>query len=288
MTPHEEFISKKESEISEVISTWIPENSPQFSEKIIASKKWFDNFKPSELSLALTLLKKIQLISDHDIRGHIEASAKHLKKMFHGDMGSTLFYPLEGSSASSGSQFLYEYGKELGLKDDNFKSDDFNTHLNREIDIVFFDDIIGSGNQATKFFNQHLKGVKAKCHYIALLGFEDGIQKIKKDASFESLLVCKHLSDEQMAFSDNSFVFKKSKKKSEVKALCLKYGKELYPNHPLGYDNSQALIVLPYNTPNNTLPVIWAGSKSESEPTANRVWYPIWPRKKRLKPKKKA
>lgn len=285
MTPHEEFIKEHRTTIDSIISRWMPQDDLHFTQKQIDSTKWFGNFKPSQCSLALMLLEKIQYISDQDIRGYIETSAEQIKNILNHDLSSALFYPLGNSTASSGSQFLYEYRNELGLKDGNFKSDDFRSQLNRNRDIVFFDDIIGSGSQATKFFNDNLTKSIAKCHYIALLGFENGIKKIKKDAGFQNLVVCKRLSDEEMAFSDNSWVFKDPAERHKIEVLCQEYGKKLYPDHPLGYDNSQALIVFPHNTPNNTLPVIWAGSKSESNP--EEKWHPIWPRKKRPQQKKK-
>jgi len=46
----------------------------------------------------------------------------------------------------------------------------------------------------------------------------------------------------------------------------------------LGYDDSQSLIVFPHNTPNNTLPIIWAGNKNEKE--IGVPWNPIWERVK--------
>jgi hypothetical protein len=47
-----------------------------------------------------------------------------------------------------------------------------------------------------------------------------------------------------------------------------KYGKKLYKNHMLGYKDSQLLLGLEHNTPNNTLPIFW----SEEE------WSPIFKR----------
>jgi hypothetical protein len=37
-----------------------------------------------------------------------------------------------------------------------------------------------------------------------------------------------------------------------------KYGKKLYKNHMLGYKDSQLLLGLEHNTPNNTLPIFWS------------------------------
>ncbi|WP_194868659.1 primase-helicase family protein [Pseudoalteromonas sp. PPB1] len=286
MNPHQKFIAEHKSELEIIVEHWVPRRSAFFQDKYRDVTRWLCNFRPSQCKAALTLLKNIEYITDDEMRDYVNIAAKHIKKIFRDDLKDVLFYPLELSSASSGSQFLYQYGKELGLKEKNFKSDDFRAHLNRDIDIVFFDDIIGSGNQATKFFNNYLKNARARCHYVALLGFENGQENIRRDTNFNSLLVCRPLYDEYMAFSDNSYVFTTQEERELVKAVCLEWGKKLYPAHPLGYDDSQALIVMPHNTPNNTLPVVWAGPDSESD--EELPWHPVWPRKKQLKKKTKS
>ncbi|MEC4091690.1 primase-helicase family protein [Pseudoalteromonas rubra] len=286
MNSHQKFIAEHTSEIEEIVAYWIPRKSAFFQDKYRDVTRWLCNFRPNQCKAALTLLENIDYINDDEMRDYVNIAAKHIKKIFRDDLKDVLFYPLELSSAASGSQFLYQYGKELGLKEKNFKSDDFRAHLNRDIDIVFFDDIIGSGNQATKFFNNYLKNARARCHYVALLGFENGQENIRRDTNFNSLLVIRTLYDECMAFSDNSQVFTTQEEKELVKAVCLEWGKKLYPAHPLGYDDSQALIVMPHNTPNNTLPVVWAGPDSESY--EKQPWHPVWPRKKLLKKKTKS
>lgn len=57
--------------------------------------------------------------------------------------------------------------------------------------------------------------------------------------------------------------------------FCYKYGKLLYKKWPLGYENSQALIVFTHATPNNTLPIIWSDSRIAGRDIA---WFPLFPR----------
>lgn len=53
-------------------------------------------------------------------------------------------------------------------------------------------------------------------------------------------------------------------------ALC--YGKLLLPLHPGGFDDNQLLIGFHHNTPDNTLPIIWA------EGTVTQAWTPAFRR----------
>ena len=123
-----------------------------------------------------------------------------------------------------------------------------------------------------------MKDATAKCYYFSLLGLERGISYIQNNSGFELVVVGEELSDEEMAFADNSQVFSKEEQ-SIIRPICEKYGKILYEKHPLGYDNTQALIVFPHNTPNNTLPIIWASERNEAK-YSKKIWYPLFERRK--------
>lgn len=88
-----------------------------------------------------------------------------------------------------------------------------------------------------------------------------------------------------MAFSENSVVFNEEER-NVIKPMCEKYGNQLFKEHPLGYDNTQSLIVFPHNTPNNTLPIIWASNDNEAS-AGEILWRPLWNRKKAQKKKSK-
>ena len=105
---------------------------------------------------------------------------------------------------------------------------------------------------------------------------EEGLERVKTDAGFTRVIPAKILSDEYKAFSPRARYFTDPDVRERLKKICTKYGKRLYPEHPLGYEDSQSLLVFPHNVPNNTLPIIWAGPESESEEGV--VWKPVWKR----------
>jgi len=121
--------------------------------------------------------------------------------------------------------------------------------------IVFFDDIIGSGNQAVRFADKHLHDIKIDKYYIALMAFEKGLEKVRNNGCFKKVIVHEIISEELRAFIRDPRFFPDPNTRERIRILCAKYGALLYPKHPLGYDDSQALIVFPHNTPNNTLPL---------------------------------
>lgn len=279
MGPKEKLIERYRLNIENVLTNWafVP-NSPERNIKLAEIIAWIKNFKPSEIEYAIKIMENIQYYDDNRIRGIIEDLSGKIQAVFGHALKDVLFFPLGSSSASSGSMYLYQYRKELRLSEDNFKQDDFEKYLNKNVNIVFFDDIIGSGNQSTRFYNKHLKNKPAKCYYFSLLGLQEGISHIKANAAFEVVVAGEILTDEEMAFSENSYVFTK-KERDIIKPICEKYGGLLFKKYPLGYDNTQALIVFPHNTPNNTLPIIWASNDNETS-TGERQWQPLWNRKK--------
>ena len=280
--PINEKLQEKNAEIEKILDNWgfrpVGISHGKREEKRRDIEKWLRRFLPSEFDDAFSILKKIQYHDNHIVDVYIEGLSKELKLIFEDNLSDVRFFPLGKSPASSGGNFLYLYSKELGLSEDNFPYTSLKeTDLSDVTALVFFDDIIGSGNQAITFAKQNLQNITINKYYFAFLAFEKGYNNVKKSKYFENIIVHEILSDEFKAFSPNSQVFPDKYTRERIKKLCIKYGEELY-SHPLGYDNSQALIVFPHNTPNNTLPIIWASDKNEKK--SGIIWYPVWERKK--------
>ena len=281
-------IQERNAEIEEILDNWgfRPKGFSygKREEKRAAIEKWLRCFSPSEFDDAFLILKKIQYHDSHMVDTYIEGLSRELKNVFGSeDLTNIRFFPLGESPASSGGNFLYSYRKELGLSESVFPYTPLNeTDLSDVKALVFFDDIIGSGHQAVKFAKRNLQDIKIDKYYVSFLAFEEGYRKVNEKRCFKQVIVHNIISDELRAFSTNSQVFPDKDTRERIKILCTKYGEKLY-EHPLGYDNSQALIVFPHNTPNNTLPIIWASDKNEKKP--GYIWYPVWERKKELKQK---
>jgi len=276
------FLEQNDDEINRIISSWGKVNE-HFDIKKGEVKSWFTNFKSVvDFSLALDIMSRIQYKSDDDTRKHIKSVVSELEVIFETDFENTFFFPLGNSSATSGSSYLYDFLKSSNnLSEANFKIDSYETYLDKECDIVFIDDIIGSGNQATKFYKKNLENSKANCYYVSLYGFVDGIEKIRENTNFKTVFTGYEIPNSLRAFHPDSQVFSDSNK-VQIKELCSKFGERLFPHHALGYDDSQALIVFPNQVPNNTIPLIWASSNNEKK-KGEINWYPLFERKKQNK-----
>lgn len=281
MGPKEKKIRLYMPNIERVLTSWaFVSGTQEWNVKLADIIGWLSNFMPSEIESAIKIMGNIQYYDDNRIRTIITKLSNKINSILGDEIENTIFFPLGTSSASSGSMYLYQYRKELRLSENNFKRDSFENYLRPNTNIIFFDDIIGSGNQATRFFNKHLKGKSIQCYYFSLLGLECGISYIRNNTQFKMVIAGEELSSEEMAFTENSHVFNKEEQYI-IKPICEKYGNKLYSKYPLGYDDTQALIVFPHNTPNNTLPIIWASDDNEAA-KAEIQWNPLWNRKKIL------
>ncbi|MGR3179968.1 MAG: phosphoribosyltransferase-like protein [Candidatus Anammoxibacter sp.] len=280
----DKILEKLSPRIDAVLDSWgFGDNNTERKKKLVEIEEWFDNFKHSEVEDMLVILENIDIVSQTKINGMVEDLSIELKKIFNDDLSDVKAYPLGNSPGSSGGNFLYSLCKNIGIGESLAPYEHFSDiDLSNVEALVFIDDIIASGNQATKFANENLSDLKIETYYITLFAFEEGLKKVRANAGFTKVIPADTLSDEDKAFSPQSHYFKGSDDpdiKERLKRICMKHGKKLYPAHPLGYDDSQSLLVFPHNVPNNTLPIIWAGPESESEPGV--IWKPVWKRKKK-------
>lgn len=254
----------------------------KFAEMVSIIIKWFDNFKRSEYSEALLILQNIKFFSEDDVNKLLDKMSSELKKLFSNDFSRVNIFGLGDSGGDSGAQFLYRLRQRLGLTEEYFPKD-YNNISPLIQSIVFIDDIIGGGKQATDFCRDNLGNILVDKYYCSLLAFNNGLERIRNESDFKKVFTTYTLTDADKAFSETSEIFSDKEIREKIKIISQYYGQKIYPKGPLGYDDSQALIAFSHNTPNNTLPIIWASVNNEKHPGV--PWNPLWERKKVIKKK---
>lgn len=273
--------NSNDERIDVILTRWQITSGQEILTKKAEVLGWLDNFEPSEREDMFAILENIEVVSYSQIKEWIKDLSGELKKIFHNDFSAVRIFSLGNSSSASGANFLYGFRKELKISQKCFPSERFT-----EIDLtgiktlVFVDDIIGSGDQATRFAKKTFSQISPNIdkYYVVLLALKNGLNKVKNEAGFKMVIPAKGLSEEYKAFSSKSCYFTNRLQRERLKKICHKYGKQLYPKYPLGYEDSQSLFVFPHNVPNNTLPIIWAGPESESK--LGVPWKPLWKRVK--------
>jgi hypothetical protein len=256
--------------IFEIVDNWgfVDEKHKQ----IHNVEQWLMNFDHVEIPIIFNLLPYVQLKRDLDTERNLNNICKDLERTFNKNFQGVYFFSLGDNSSSSGSQFLYKLRGKLNISENNFKGI-FTSPIKNAKAYIFIDDFIGSGNQASKYYNEYLKSSETSCYYYALYGYEKGKVNVAK-SGFEKVFVSEIIFEKDKIFSLESTL----PYKAECKKIAHKYGSLLYKKHPLGYEDSQALLCFIDNCPNNTLPIIWAGFNNEMEDGV--VWNALFERKK--------
>lgn len=244
---------------------------------------WLENFKEHEIPIALTVLKNLKYFKVEDI---IKEFDFHLDKYLNENRGNVYIHGL-GEFGKSGDAMIYylkqapAFNKTNRIKILSHIKKLKNQGLKNESNLILLDDIIGSGKSATGFYKANIKHQISKdklslnISIISVVIMEDALLELEKE--IPSIKV--YSTTYKKAFAANGSVFGYRPRMLNVREFCYKYGVDLFRKydykkkndqpHPLGFENSQSLIVFAHSVPNNTVPIIWSEKNN---------WYPLFPR----------
>ena len=218
-----------------------------------------------------------------------------LRKQYQHQLSATRFVGL-GNPAESGAHLLYVFRQVNDLPKNcfadllsAFASKPSRTRVG-EIEyqirdasvnrIVFFDDIVGSGTQATLYLSEELKTIRLgdpnfELSFLALFATTEGLEQLNAPELFDGRATCLFELDSSFkAFSGDARYFAESPPwftATAFQAMAREYGASLQPDLPVGYKDGQLLLAFAHNTPDNTLPIFWdQGTRTH--------WHPIFPR----------
>ena len=259
---------------------------------------WLNQFGNNiEKRLMFRLLQRVKFYNELQIREKVRGLHQKVqvdiaqrrvarpadKRVRRGDILLSSF----GNPAKSGASYARMYANENKVYVDNVASfNDIPEALrnNNQIEaIVFVDDIIGSGTSAVPNLDELngkcgelLKEKQVKVFISAICGLHIGIEKlqdaIEKVPIETEVFVSDYLTESDQCFSDESEVFPSPEDREKAKGIALEFGKKLEKKTPLGFQNSQLLVVFHDNCPNNSLPIL------RKEPTGKLKWRPLFKR----------
>ena len=214
---------------------------------------------------------------------------KHQRKLRKKGNNKVLIHPL-GKFGKSGSMMSYYVTHAPFFKKSRFfLLENINEivvkNKNKCLHLVIFDDFSGSGKSLDDYIEsfvipqlQKKKIVKIKIHMLCVVYMKKAKDFIyKKRNNYVKFYGTVRVA----AFSSEGSPFGYRPKMLTVREFCYEYGKNLYTkvdysygtkienDYPLGYKNTQALIVFSHTVPNNTLPIIWSTQND---------WMPLYPR----------
>lgn len=227
-----------------------------------AVAEWMSQFEETERPIINQLLKAFRYYGSAQVAESVKGLYLDIQHTTAGVKTEIWFVPV-GYVAKSGSIIAYYFRVQNGLRQDQFISpaDVAALQLTENSTVVFLDDFLGTGNQATQVWTTVVEplDIKSKCNFVyaTLVAYREGIEHIKEKTGFSSLAV-DVLDDSDRPFSSANRIFATEPERIAAEKLVEKYGDRLYPNHPFGYRRTQGLVGFFYSTPNNTLPIFWS------------------------------
>jgi hypothetical protein len=189
-----------------------------------------------------------------------------------------------GSPGKSGFQYAKLYGEENRIYYENIDEPAHAVKGARNDNsckaLVFVDDFVGTGRSAIesllKMREELLDVANTRAIPIflcAIAGFQQGANAVEQELGRRGVpihvRIAEPLVDADRAFSNENGIFSDADECEKAKRLASDLGARLEPKHPLGYGDSEALVVFERSCPNNTLPVIWGSSND---------WIPLFRR----------
>ena len=145
--------------------------------------------------------------------------------------------------------------------------------------LVLIDDFSGTGRTLAAGLKRELNllrrvnAVGIHIIVIALVGFADArnhVERfIKQNGLQADLYFCDELGSEHTIFSERSEAFPDPDERDRAKQAAEAMGVKLEPKQPLGYGDTQSVVVFYDSCPNNTLPILWSQKNG---------WSPLFPR----------
>jgi hypothetical protein len=199
-------------------------------------------------------------------RAEIEKILRNIFNIINDDLKlnrkKTIYSRIEDDSKIDSSNHLLEEYKAINNISNNYSHDIERLHIDifEEItNVIFIDDIIGSGKTIQRFFNKNLKKLsKVKIYIFCIEILEEGktfLENYFKEKGLNCLIIPKNIHSQ--AFK-NTKIF--SSDILEKEKMLRTFEENLFGKghpHVMGFENSQAIVSFYRNTPNNTFGSFW-------------------------------
>jgi hypothetical protein len=265
--------NKRFEEIEAVVSTWPVEKN--FDHVL----KWLMQFDTEDIDLGVRVIKNLNVVGFEDLNTSLSIAYSKPERV-EMDKGSkissqnTLFAGI-GDGAKSGAMIGYNFRIANEIPEDNFMTEESIEHLEGGLieNIVLVDDVIGTGDQATREIKQLTDkvtpfGVK-NIFLLTAVGMTDGIKNIIADTKAHVFSAFEYSNLDTATNLDSAFYDGVPHEHREKLRSRIEYYGRVSNKAGLGYGGIGALIAFYYNTPNISLPIVW-GSKNS--------WIPLFKR----------
>ena len=247
--------------------------------------EWVNQFKPSgfvyEACEMLTYLKRCGFLTEYQVKEHIVTLYKEHVRII-GKQPLTITLQPAGKSEPKLAYHIRTIARLFTLDE---AIEQAKQRKKRPVEMVCFDDVIGSGQTMREYIFEQTDLVKLFEQGIARLTVlishadQNGINALCTDPRSSGAVSVKAgclLDDRYRAFHKEGPVFSKASRVTEFQQYCEEIGEKINQGNPLGWNNAQWCIVTEYTVPNCSLPILFASGKRDFS------WIPLFPRIRRV------
>ena len=237
-------------------------------------RNWIEQFGgPLEQRLAFVVLEHMKFYSQADVRARFETAHRWLlKRLSLPNIEAGLLVSHLDGGLKSGGSLARQYCQENGIIACACGRGDLATRLRAGSvkAVVFVDDLIGSGESVVRGLGSLEKEVpevsqlEAGLFLIAVCGTTLGQKRIESSGPALEQRLHTYFGDilgpEEEVLSEASRFFTESGPRQQARELFGEFGKQLNRKAPFGFRDCGLAVAFDHTCPNNSLPVLWAGS----------------------------
>ena len=287
----EEQIRVKSSEISDLCQKWRNFRYRGESIQAPAIREWLAQFNSAEdQRLMFRLLSETRIYDEHTLRTKMKEAFGIVTRNIYTRIeaglrvrSDILVSSLDDSLAKSGSGSCKLFANENQISTQSVQAlESLRPRFTDEPKpqrLVLIDDFSGTGETLVKGLKKHLELLQyanaqgIRIIIVAVVGFTQSLDHIRRFVRQNGLdadvYFCDQWGLEHQVFSEMSTVFPDPAERERAKQIAESKGLALEDRHPLGYKDTQALVVFHQSCPNNTLPILWS---------KNHGWRALFPR----------
>ncbi|MBX9939063.1 MAG: hypothetical protein K2Y32_07400 [Candidatus Obscuribacterales bacterium] len=248
---------------------------------------WLFQFARQDRPYMLRLLQLVATFSAAKMRDEMSK----LYRLIAGKLGKKdpqLLLCAFGSPAKSGSTCARMFKQEQPGRIDDAHISDIKEHLKNsgmQYDaLVFVDDTIGSGanvetlvaNLKEQELDAELKRRSISIYLCSVVALRDGLEVAQRAcAKFACQAEVLSLYEFRKCFDAGIGIFQGDNDRLKAMSIANEFGLKLRQEDPLGFNDSQMVVVFHDNSPDNTLPVLNALPNQRSK---TKSWIPLFPR----------
>lgn len=218
------------------------------------------------------ILSEFVLFSATDIRRLFKESVEENADIFN----DKCYYCSFGDPGKSGGVVLYEFKKALPQFSSKVIEISQIPKLPSQSNIVFLDDILGTGRQSEKYITTRLNMLLNPSHnayLLTLCATPQGIERITANTNVDVKCAIQLTKDKYQYCSEECRIFNENEK-----SRLAEINNQLDTNHHFDYDLG-LLVGFYYTIPNNTMPCIWKDGYEHSSSSGRREkWFALLPR----------